>query len=284
MIRTAAVTILYNPDGNVLENILSYLPFVELLIVAYNSSTSNIPDELKNNDKVLCIHDGENKGIAERLNQAAETAINKGFEWLLTMDQDSSFNNNEFKNYINDVDNFHEKNMVAMFGVEYENNKTTKETYQNVHFLITSGSLVNLSLFEKIGKFDEKLFIDNVDLEYCLRAISKGYKIVKVSNTFLQHQLGEVKQFRSLKNGKKTERVLHSPIRLYYMTRNYFYLKRDYKIIFPKEMNQLKKDLLIRIKNNLLYGNSRIKTINYIRKAIKDFQNNKTGKIENEVY
>ncbi len=44
-----------------------------------------------------------NKGIAAALNVAKNRAINENYKWLLTMDQDSRFNESDiekFKNYI----------------------------------------------------------------------------------------------------------------------------------------------------------------------------------------
>jgi rhamnosyltransferase len=41
---------------------------------------------------------------------------------------------------------------------------------QRCMFLISSGCVISRAAFAKIGPFDEKLFIDHVDIEYCFRA------------------------------------------------------------------------------------------------------------------
>ena len=39
---------------------------------------------------------------------------------------------------------------------------------------MTSGNLLNLKIAEKIGDFEEKLFIDEVDHDYCYRIRRKA--------------------------------------------------------------------------------------------------------------
>lgn len=280
MLKAAGVTILYNPDEKVSENIDSYLSYTDLLIITDNSTSLKIPDKLLHTDNIICLHDGENRGIAERLNQAAAIAIEKGYEWLLTMDQDSYFDTVEIEKYFSYIDKYEDKERVAMFGIEFENKQEEEKVFtEEVSYLITSGSLVNLKLFETIGGFDEQLFIDEVDLEYCFRAITKDFKIVKLPFIFLDHNLGETGNYRSLKNFKNTQRALHSSLRLYYMVRNFLYVRKKYPNQFVKEDKERKKTLMNRIKNNLLYGNSRLQTLRLINKGFKDFKNGKMGKV-----
>ena len=231
--------------------------------------------------KVTFLHDGINKGIAARLNQVCNLAIEDGYEWLLTMDQDSSFEGDFFKKYITCIAQFTGKEDVAMFGVNYLERIDQNEycTGRAVLHLITSGSIMNLSLFKKIGGFDEKLFIDEVDLEYCFNSLSKGFKIIEFPNIYLEHSLGKLHYHRSLKNLKTTPRTLHAPLRLYYITRNFLYIRSRYKHIFPEEIDRIKDALLNRIKNNVLYNKKRIQVTRYVLKAILDYKRNKMGKI-----
>ncbi|MEO7776817.1 MAG: glycosyltransferase, partial [Fibrobacteria bacterium] len=89
----AGAVILFNPAEDVFGNIESYAPFVKLLIVIDNSPSKNhaLADKIKGSWNSVIIANGENLGLAAALNQAASIAREKGFEWLLTMDQDSRF-------------------------------------------------------------------------------------------------------------------------------------------------------------------------------------------------
>ena len=273
--RIAGTVILYHPGSEVIENINSYHLQVDKLYVADNTENkqSNIAEELSKSDKVQIIHDGINEGIAKRLNLAAKLAIEEGFDWLLTMDQDSKFENGNMSFYLHCIQSYKQKENVAMYGIEYEKEPSTTNFHNmEVLQLITSGSIINLQLFKNVGGFDEALFIDDVDTDYCYNSITKGYKIIKFTNIFLNHSLGKVSNHTSLKTFKATSRTLHSPVRLYYMVRNYFYINGKYtSTIFLQEKRKRKRDLLHRIKNNLLYGRSKLRTLKYITKGWMDY-------------
>jgi rhamnosyltransferase len=281
--RLCAAVILYHPDSGIKDRLLTYLPTVEKLLLFDNSEAHNyqyLINELPSNDKIVYVSDGENKGISIRLNQAAQMAINEQFDWLLTMDQDSYFANNNFENFLTCLKNYPDKRNVAVFGVQYLDSALQGTSCHGVttNHLITSGSIMNLHLFLSIGTFDQALFIDQVDSEYCYRAILKGYRIIQFENIYLQHNLGQQSIHRSLKNLKKTNRSLHSPLRLYYMTRNYFYMQSKYQKNFPNEISELRKDLMTRIKNNFLYSSRKFSLIRNVLSGIVDYKRGKMGK------
>jgi rhamnosyltransferase len=83
-------------------------------------------------------------------------------------------------------------------------------------FLISSGTLLPLASFDAIGAFEEDLFIDSVDREWCFRARARGFTLKGVCAAQLDHRLGDHR--RSVAGG--IELIVHSPERLYYMTRN----------------------------------------------------------------
>ena len=91
-------------------------------------------------------------------------------------------------------------------------------------FLITSGTLVPLAIRDDIGAMDERLFIDNVDMEWCFRARHRGYALFGVCHARLLHRLGEGR----LRLGRALARgiAVHPPLRLYYMMRNRILLYR----------------------------------------------------------
>jgi rhamnosyltransferase len=283
MVKIAKAVIVYFPDLNAFQNIQTYNNlFGKCYIIDNSDSPNEISSQIKSLLNISYLHDGENKGIAIRLNEVCKLAIKDGFDWLLTMDQDSFFDNNSVTKYLECISNFEKKHETAMFGVQYEDAEVSNGLncrFNEITHLITSGSIINLSLFSTIGAFDENLFIDEVDLEYCLRAIYRGYKIIYFPNIHLNHTLGELHYHRSLKSLKVTPRILHSPIRLYYITRNFFYISKKYKNVFPEEMQRTKKALANRIKNNILYNKKRVQVIKYLVKAIFDYKRNKMGKL-----
>lgn len=285
--RIAAAVILFQPDKAVAKNLLSYAQQVERLYILDNTElnvhTKEFIEEVLKLPHVQYMHDSENKGLSYRLNQAANSAKAEGFEWLLTMDQDSIFPEGSFADYLHCIDSYGEKEATAMFGVQFGqeakwNNHCIAE---DVEQLITSGSVLNLSVFEKTGPFDEALFIDRVDQEYCLRARLLHHKIVRFNNIYLQHNLGVTRSGISLKSFKRTPRILHSPVRLYYMLRNYLYLKDKYSSQDPASIAFMKHELLLRIKNNLIYGKDLLKLLQYLYRGYTDYKAGRMGKLRN---
>lgn len=278
MKKVSAVVIMYNPDVDVVSNILTYAMFVDRLIIFDNSEIPKAIDVSTLGDKVVLIADCVNKGISERLNMAAKMSMDYGSKWLLTMDQDSFFDEQNMLQYRQCWNEFDNKSSVAMFGVEYEKKPLfNKCNFLETDNLITSGSIVNLDVFKLIGGFDEKLFIDEVDSEYCYRAKVHGFKTIKFEHIYMHHSLGKVMQYRSLKNFNLTPRTLHSPIRLYYMVRNYLYVYDKYHQQLPDSFPYRRKAILNRIKNNLLYGKEKMQVIKYLFLAYKDYKKGKMG-------
>ncbi len=276
------VVILYHPAKEVADNIQTYLPYVDTLYIADNTegSMSSVAAQFRHWDKVTILHDGSNKGIAKQLNDAAALAIEAGYNWLLTMDQDSRFDDDDIHTYLICSGSYTDKHRCAVFGVQYEAKTPVHEcSAQQVSHVITSGSILNLAAYAQVGAFDEALFIDEVDVEYCYRAIGKGYHIAKFSNVFMQHHLGETSMRTSYKSLLKTPRSLHSPARLYYMVRNYLYVAKQYKHSFAKEDDYRRKALLTRIKNNLLYGSSKYLVLQSVIKGYLDYKKGNMGSI-----
>jgi rhamnosyltransferase len=276
----AAVTIIYNPSESIIENLLSYYKDVEVLYIIDNSTSENpfILEKLPFSN-IIYYHDGNNGGIAKRLNQAAALALSSGFDWMLTMDQDSYFDQGAVSRFVSYIEGYEHKNSTAIFGVNYAEPAIGNSVFKEVPLVITSGSIINLPLLQKMGSFDENLFIDEVDSEYCYRARLSGYKILECAAIYLHHLLGEIKMGRSLKSGTYTFRRLHAPIRLYYMVRNYFYVLHKLPLISVSEKKEMKRGLLVRIKNNLIYNPQRWQVIKYIAKGYLDYSRKKMGKI-----
>ena len=279
--KIAAAVILYNPEKAIVNNIASYsIVADEILVIDNSESTGNgVAAWLAEMPGVTLQQDGKNLGIAVRLNAAADYFSAKGFDWLLTMDQDSRFSTEQVLAYRQCVQSFPTKEQCAMFGVNYETNKSGDIcNAKKVEQLITSGSLLNLSLFNRAGRFDEALFIDEVDLDFCYQAIVAGFDIIQLENIHLEHQLGTTSQHRSLKTGKLSDRTLHSPFRLYYMVRNFFFVNAKYPGRFMEDKARRKAALLNRIKNNLLYNGRRMRVLKAIFAGYRDYQRKKMGK------
>lgn len=279
--KLAGVVILYNPDSQkTLENILSYSAGLKKLYILDNSEQQHGEWELLSKqigDHVEYINYGSNEGIAKRLNTAAHKAIHDEFEYLLTMDQDSSFPVGAFDKYLNEIENCSITN-VGQFGVNFQPQFTAVENVpMEVLSIITSGSIINLNYFQTIGNYNENLFIDFVDLEYSYRVNNFGYKVVQFTNIILIHQIGDRVPGRSFKTFKVTHRIIHSPIRVYYIVRNGLYLIFKAKNISKNARFDILRGMKI-LKNNYIYHPQLFKIYLSTLVGITDFLRNKMGK------
>jgi len=102
--RLSAVTIWYNPDSSAVENVLSYCVLMERVYIVDNSPTDNsrLSSKIKN---AVYIPNLKNKGIASALNTGCAMASEDGFEWIMTMDQDSSWEKAEIEKMCRFVEN-----------------------------------------------------------------------------------------------------------------------------------------------------------------------------------
>ncbi len=245
MHEICAGIVLFNPDiVRLQENIEAIKNQVGKVYIVDNGS-SNI-DTVRfcclNEEKVELIENGINKGIAAALNTLLLKAEENGYDWMVTLDQDSvAFSDmvEQFKPYV-DTENVA---LLCPFIVDDNEKKLVRSSALpeiiEVDRAITSGALTNVFVWRKIGGFDEAMFIDCVDFDYCTNAVLNGYKILQIPAAKLHHRLGEAKEVRSfIKIGSllglekfKTPVFTynHSPERTYYYARNIHYYMKKYK-------------------------------------------------------
>jgi rhamnosyltransferase len=60
-----------------------------------------------------------------------------------------------------------------------------------VQYLPTSGSLVSIEAFRRIGPFRGDYFIDGIDLEWCFRAWARGYSCWCATSIPVPHTVGQ---------------------------------------------------------------------------------------------
>ena len=89
---------------------------------------------------------------------------------------------------------------------------------------IQSGLLVPVAALEQLGDFDADLFIDGVDSDFYLRAVTRGWDVVVAPGTRLAHRLGTEHAVA----GTRARLVHAAPFRYYYIARNRVVLLRRY--------------------------------------------------------
>ena len=221
----------YNPDISLLKSCIQALVAACEQVVIIDNGSSNVRElaDITSND-IRIIENRANLGIAKALNQMFETARKDGFEWVLTLDQDTIVPSS----LLNEAEELLKRNDIAVVCPRIHDvisgeiwpqiNDFTQTIY--VDRCITSGSVNSVRAWETIGGFDEYLFIDEVDHDFCYRLSKNGYKICLLRNVVIDHKIGET-QVRKL-FGKKIFVRNHSAFRKYYICRNILYMSRKY--------------------------------------------------------
>jgi len=280
--KTGLIVVFFHPDPETIKQSLTFTSLFERVYIFDNTEGEHLNRQrvIACSPGAIYLHKKENLGMAVALNIAARQALKDGLDGVVTMDQDSRWNESELKNYLACLANYPDPDKVAMFGINFENQSSFSSDCQakETEYLITSGSWINLDIYSSLAGFDENLFIDEVDHDYCYQAILNGYRIIRFEHIFLQHAIGFQKKVKIFLSKTYSYRNLHQPIRMYYILRNYLYINKKYPGAFIQDKKRRKSSLLVRIKNNLLYNPRRFQILIHLLLAWRDSVLGKMGK------
>lgn len=280
-----AIIITYNVDSRIKENIQELKQQVNEIIIIDNGSnneTINVLSKLAEEPQITLIKLENNMGIAYALNRGVAYAIKQGYQWILTLDHDSIVTKNMLNEMISVYSKLPNQKDIAMITPHHIEERHQDiiidrlKAYEFVLTEITSGALVKSEIYRDIKKYDEKLFIDLVDHEYCLELNRLGYKILKVNTACLIHNLGETERRNIL--GIKLSPTNHSSIRRYYMSRNRLYIWKKYYKYFPKWVLLDMRRAVSEFMKIILFEEQKIIKIKMITIGVMDYCKGQFGK------
>ncbi len=275
--KLAGVVVFYNPESNVESNVASYIKYVDILYVVDNSINDNSSLLKRHSAKIKYISNKRNLGIAKALNIAAKNAIKDGYDWLLTMDQDSSFEAKELKKMIGFI-KINDTSRLGLISPWHKLKNNLMKPSENVEKMIevmTSGNIVSLKAYKKVGGWKDWMFIDSVDIEFCMNLNIHDYEVLRLNYAELEHNLGDIKVKKLL--FKKFSASNHNYIRRYYIVRNVLYVSRLYKKYYPRYCLRLKISILKSIRNILMFEKDKFRKIKSMFRGYIDFKKGKTG-------
>lgn len=277
------IVVLYNPEINeVIENIYSYIDSLDRLYCIDNSEEANtqIKDELiRLSSKILYEKCNGNIGLAKALIKGCELAGDENYRFVLLLDQDSFF----AKGAINKMRNSITENNYALITPTIKNIYRDKygkrifsdETYYGsdekainqkvsiIDYAITSGSIIRLDIYSEIDGFDNKLFISQIDNDYCCRVAKAGYKMIRVNDAIMYQEPGRMKLIKI--HNRKYHIPNLSSVRYYYLFRNEYYLRKkngnDYK---KYKVNLLKYIVCI-----IFFEKEKFRKLKYVFEGLK---------------
>jgi rhamnosyltransferase len=231
-----AIVVTYCIGARIFDCINSVIGQVGAIIIVDNGSGNDTLAALQllgARPQIRVIYNPTNLGIAAALNQGVRCAVQQGYRWVLTMDHDSEATPGMVEKLLHAYNTLGKQIGIVAASPFDTNTRMFQRAdidpavqYVFTKAVISSGSLIDITVFHKIGFFNEALFIYYVDDDFCLRVFRSGLKIVLCCEALLLHREGSkvIKYFgrwrliydRQVKEAK------------YYIARNGVYLALKY--------------------------------------------------------
>ena len=272
--KVAIIIVIYNSGiPEYCNNLLSRESVFNLNIIVID----NTPDQdLNVNDSLSYIALKKNAGIALAQNIGIKKAINTKCKYCVFFDQDSFVSIELVEKLVLAYQQIStiDKNVAAVgpnvvnkiSGVPY--NKTIDFTikFNKTISIISSGSVMESDTFINIGGMMSDLFIDMVDNEWCWRARKCGLNCYIVSDIIMKHSVGD----GIIKTNFGFYVLKSSPIRYYYLYRNFLILLRLNYVPFKWKYKQSLRRLFELIYVPFTRKGERILILKNMFKGIKD--------------
>lgn len=225
--KLLAIAVTYNPDLILFKKSLeSYLPWVDKCLIWQNSDEElDILMDGLDCGKIEYAGDKTNKGISTALNYAWKYASEHGYNYILTMDQDSVFT--DFSKYKNFAESIFKKD-VCILGPWYYTpiHDISPDAILERNQIITSGMIVPICILDNIKGYCADFSVDGIDIDLCVKASMAGFKIFQSQAHILEQRFGT--QYKEKVLGRTFSGPGYSPKRLYGIFRNYTIIYRKY--------------------------------------------------------
>lgn len=239
MSRVAAIIICFHPDSEKLGRLVSCVSEVVDEVIIFDNG-GLVEAELPAFGDKLRIETcgGQNLGVATALNLACAAAWERGCRYAVTFDQDSQPDKAmipgllaELRNWAQvggkaaaigpqliDVRDGSERKAPFLWISRFSCGRVRGEGTQPVSLLITSGCLLDLEVWKSVARFEDALFIDFVDHNWCWRVAAQGYALLGTTKVKMVHELSD-----GLRTAGRATLTMYGPTRRYFQCRNAVY-------------------------------------------------------------
>lgn len=295
--KVASIIVTFNPDIQLLERQLrSISKFTHVILV--DNFSFNVEDILlvckRVSSEIKYLKLDENMGLAFAQNTGIKEAKLNGCSHVILFDQDSYLSAESYENLLSiEKSLINQGFKIGAVGpvcvdpvstnsypiTEYRGPFIVRKYLGDVEvcqasFIVASGSLIRMDVINTVGMMRDELFIDYIDVEWCYRAQSLGYKLFVTSDSRLEHIIGDsrVKFFgRSIS--------MHSATRRYYLTRNCLRMLTLSHIPLGYKVREIVL-LFARILAFMYLSDERKRYCNLMIRALYDALRGKYGKLE----
>lgn len=266
--KVLATITAYNPSIDLLKNNIDAVAGQVDKLLVYDNLSGNRDEVVAlcaDKDVELVLND-KNYGVAGPLHDGIEYALANGYDYILTLDQDSVSSDGMVNRLLDLIKSDDKLITVAAQPTMSINGVVVTESHENkyVDDVITSGSLSDVAKMKEIGNYMPEMLIDWVDTEICFRALASGYKIMQ-SAVPLIHTFGEPERRRIL--WKRCIVTNYSPFRCYYISRNSAFCSK----VYGGKLAKRRKRYLLKTKIKIfLYEKNKREKYKALRRGKKD--------------
>jgi rhamnosyltransferase len=238
MSNIIAIIICFNPDHQRLRGLIDAVNPGVGRIVLFDNGGLDMAQLGGVSAKILVESPDENVGLARALNFGCEYGAKNDFRFLVSFDQDSTPPVDMISILERELVEYQLKNARAVaigpqlvdvrggqesispfirFG-KLRIFKWTGNGTEPVSQLITSGCMLDLHAWNAENRFNDELFIDYVDNNWCWKMIRKKYLILGTSRTRMPHEISE-----EIKESSYISLNKYGRVRRYFQMRNSVY-------------------------------------------------------------
>lgn len=218
--KYAALFVVYNPTEKELLNIIRTSSFYDISYIYDNTEYKIDYIKMLENTGIRYFGYGRNDGLSIAYNFIVKKALSEQVNWLSIYDQDSIISQEMVICLKQFAENTADQSIACLVPyVQYGNEIPTHAETRKISWAINSGQMLNIQNISKKGLcFDENLFLDRVDKDFCKQIELAKMTIIQVGGALLKQKLGEEY------NGY----IVHSALRNYYIQKNRLYYNHKY--------------------------------------------------------
>lgn len=265
-----AVFVLYNPFIEEIERIADLATLFDKVYI-YDNSEKEEHSHAFINKNIKYISNKANDGLSKAYNYVLRLAQNDNVDWLSIYDQDSEITIsmvNSLKTYAEYCDISKVASICPY--IQYGETEPLCNKTREVSWTINSGQMINVKTVVECGiEYDENLFLDRVDRDFCMQLEEKHLKIIQVEDAIMKQNLGELYKGISI----------HSSLRNYYICKNRLYYNRKH-YVFIKAFLLSAFQTIKHFINVIKIGKDVQSNLNMMCRGIKDYFLKRMGKID----
>lgn len=247
------------------------------IIVADNGSTDKSLEILKQRHSDLTYIDNKaNLGYAEGNNRAIQYALNKGFDALFILNNDTTISENcieelanaakylptgsvlgcqiryyDRPNIIWDFGSFWDKKKLKLKGIGRNQSPEEWSQIESVDQIIGCAMYIPAQTIRKVGLFDERFFLNYEETDWCFRAKHAGIGLYSIPKALVFHKISS--SFTSSVSGAyylSRNRLLWIEINFPIRTRVRIYLKHEIKRLVKTLFNLMRDSSSVLVSRN----------------------------------